>query len=152
MLTVVSAISAAWTLKPVNVWACPNLAGTYACPADQSGPGSTVIVTQSVQKDITVYVTQTTEGGTTSAATMIADGVQREISDGTRDGKTIPASYACEGDRDLRMDSAFDLLEAGYFTLVARISLDAHKNMRMVTDAKMEDLDPRHTEVTCKRQ
>jgi hypothetical protein len=148
----VGAVLASWAFKPVSAWACPNLAGTYSCPADQSGSGSTTVITQTMQKDVTVYVTQTTENGKTSSTTLIADGVQRETPDGAGDGKTIPVSYTCEGDRDLRMDSFFDILEIGSFTLEARISLDAQKNMRMVADTKVEDLDPHHTDVTCKRQ
>lgn len=136
-----------------SAFACPNLAGTFACPADQNNSASISYVSQSVQNGTTIYSIRTTDtnGNVLTAGEYIADGVARPFPEGPS-GEMIPESYSCEADSAVRMNSNFSDPHVGQITMVEHFALDAQGNMHLTADVNFGPYPPQHEDKICTRQ
>ncbi len=135
----------------VAALACPDLSGSYLCPAQDGGNATGVVVSQNVQIGTTVYTLVTTDLATKKVTTTsyIADGVVRNINEGA---EVLPEAFACEGNDDVRMDSTFTDPQAGKIVLLERYALDAKNNLTMTVNATVAGTTQPTTNETCTRQ
>jgi hypothetical protein len=97
--------TAAVLMFSTSAFACPDLAGTYSCPADD-GSMTDTIVAQVVVSGVTVYTVTDSEG----SYDLIADGQTRSQSGQTQTGNnaTVTESNTCNGSANLTSVSTYN--------------------------------------------
>lgn len=140
------------TLFSLAASACPDLTGTYVCPADPYNPTTTSDFSQKIVNGITIYDVQTLDanGNLLNSGSYIADGVTRNIPVGN--GYVLPESYTCDGDADVRMNSNFIDPRYGEVWILETFVLDSQKNLHITENINYSQYPPQRMERTCFRQ
>lgn len=144
-------VSAVALLSSGAAIACPNLAGSFACAADEADPAFNVTTTQKRVGSTWAYTVEVIQADGSSASTeVLADGVSRSYTDSS--GQiSEPQSYTCEGDAALRMDSSFMDQMAGAVTMMMRISVDAQGSLHQVFEGDTANYGKFQGMKTCAR-
>jgi hypothetical protein len=136
---------------PVVAQACPNLTGTYVCPADDSTPESTLALTQKMENGFWKFTGQTTSNGQTTVEDIIADGIPHNVPNPETGGTSLD-TVSCPNNQTLRISSVFYEPQAGNIDIKVDVSLDGQSNLRFVADGTIENFGPVHQVSTCIRQ
>src|SRR4051794_20956899 len=123
-------ILAVLALLPTSALACPQLAGTYDCPHDSTGPANTTVAEQRLDRGITFYAIGTTDvNGHAFKGEYVADGIVHDVANPF--GGTMPASFTCEGDAAVRLDAAYKDARIGNVKVKVRFFLDDKRRLHV---------------------